>query len=139
MSCVRWLRGGSWRLTGVALLPSGTGDLFPEGKYIYKSNLQALDSFRPLSPVSIPESLAEIRTPLKADVWAEMLRGHPDKEFTKFLLKGIQEGFRIGFDYASHSCKRASGNMASAVQNPEVHGGAVPGQRTSNGEGGWPS
>ena len=36
------------------------------------------------------------------------------------MVNGIREGFRIGFDYSTHSCKRARKNMSSALNHPEV-------------------
>ena len=38
----------------------------------------------------------------------------PDKEFVQFLVNGIREGFRIGYNYSGHSCKSSSRNMVSA-------------------------
>ena len=35
----------------------------------------------------------------------------------RYLLEGIQRGFRIGFDYTSMSLKSAKVNMQSAMQN----------------------
>jgi hypothetical protein len=62
-----------------------------------------------------------ITTPLKADEWAEALEGHPDRRFRDYILQGISQGFRIGFDHqtgsAPRSCRR---NMRSAYEHPEV-------------------
>lgn len=33
---------------------------------------------------------------------------------------GIRAGFHIGFDYASHACKKVKRNMRSALDHPEV-------------------
>ncbi len=59
-------------------------------------------------------------SPLHWTSWAEGLAKHPDREFADYLVQGIRDGFRIGFDYANHSCKRASRNMSSALERPEV-------------------
>ena len=45
---------------------------------------------------------------------------HPDREFVEYLLQGIREGFRIGFNYQECVCKPAAGNMKSASENPGV-------------------
>lgn len=51
--------------------------------------------------------------------WAASLAGHPDKEFADYVVSGIREGFRIGFNY-SHSCKNAARNMPYAAQQVQV-------------------
>lgn len=48
-----------------------------------------------------------------------MLKDHPDVELAQYLLAGITEGFRIGFDH-THTCVSAKSNLLSAEQNPEV-------------------
>ena len=35
-------------------------------------------------------------------------------------LWGLRDGFRVGFNYASHGCVSAKHNMLSATQHPEV-------------------
>ncbi len=40
----------------------------------------------------------EIVTPLDWKVWEEELEMHPDREWVKFLVKGIKEGFRLGHE-----------------------------------------
>ena len=39
-----------------------------------------------------------MQTPLLWEAWRDELRPHLDRRFVDFLLQGIQEGFRIGFD-----------------------------------------
>ena len=36
-----------------------------------------------------------------------------------YILEGIRNGFRIGFNYSSCTCKSSANNMASAEANPE--------------------
>ena len=70
----------------------------------------------------ITQDLGRIATPLKADKWEEALRSHPDRLFVKYILTGIREGFRIGFDYNSFANKLRpnSKNMRSAYENASV-------------------
>lgn len=68
----------------------------------------------------IPQGMREIRTPLVVSEWERELRGHPDREYAEYILRGIREGFRIGFEYENHAHISASSNMKSASQNPEV-------------------
>jgi hypothetical protein len=47
------------------------------------------------------------------------LHSHPDQEFATFILTGLEQGFRIGFDYRSQ-LSPAKRNMPSATEHPEV-------------------
>ena len=81
-----------------------------------------LREFERLVPAQAPilsARIKEIATPLRWEAWAAGLRNHPDKEFVQFLVNGIREGFRIGYNYSGHSCKSSSRNMVSARQHPE--------------------
>ena len=48
-----------------------------------------------------------------------MLASHPDPQFRDYIVKGIQDSFRVGFNY-NKKCRSASKNMRSALQNPSV-------------------
>jgi len=56
------------------------------------------------------------------DEWEWQLRGHPDRLFVEYLLRGMQDGFRVGFHYGLLSCSFAGANMnmKSASNNPSV-------------------
>ena len=58
--------------------------------------------------------LQKVTTTLVYERWSEQLKLHPDAEFSSYVLKGISQGFRIGFDYTTASCTRTSvrSNMA---------------------------
>ena len=56
---------------------------------------------------------------LNIAAWARELENHPDKEFAQYLLQGISQGFRIGFNYPKE-CQSAKSNMKSATENPLV-------------------
>lgn len=60
---------------------------------------------------------AKITTPLKPEVWEE---GLPDCQCAEYLVRGISERVRLGFDYKNHKCRSARENMQSAVVNPGV-------------------
>ena len=90
------------------------------GKYIYLSNLQLLSRHVPASPMTLPSELSPVNTPLMLRVWQSHLQSHPDKTFCHYLLDGFKHGLRIGYDYANHTCRAASRNMASALENPTV-------------------
>ena len=50
------------------------------------------------------QDIQAIATPLCREAWARELGDHPDKTYAAFIVRGIQNGFRIGFDYSSNSC-----------------------------------
>ena len=64
--------------------------------------------------------LQKISTPSKAKEWERALVGHPDEELVAYVLSGIQEGFRVGFDYSKWKCISAKANLPSAMENKEV-------------------
>jgi len=51
--------------------------------------------------------------------WQEGLRNHPDRLFAEYITRGIQHGFRVGFDY-SFPLRPARHNMPSAAAHPDV-------------------
>ena len=58
-------------------------------------------------------------SPLRVEAWQHYLADHPDAEFAQYLLKGMAEGFRIGFDRAAR-CRSAKRNLRSTREHPEV-------------------
>ena len=95
---------------------------FPEylnGKYRYTSDLLKLDSFLSQTPTPhLPTFLCPIITPLQPSAWADELQSMPDKQLVQYLISGIKNGFRIGFDRSSSSLQSAVTNMPSARINP---------------------
>lgn len=88
--------------------------------YPYTKHLKILDGRRPQTAAKIPDELKLVRTPLVQQEWERCLASHPDRAYCDYLLKGMKEGFRVGFQYDSHTCKRSKANMLSASKNPEV-------------------
>ena len=95
------------------ILPVGWDQL-----YSYTADLLCLDSCRP-QPAPLPSELLVVSTPLVVPAWEAALRGHPDWAFVRYLLDGLTQGFRIGFNRA-HPLRSASANMGSAYLHPEV-------------------
>jgi len=58
--------------------------------------------------------LSAISTPLKVQEWSSLLSNHPDQQFVAYLVKGMSEGFHIGFDH-SRELRSAKKNMKSAT------------------------
>jgi len=46
-------------------------------------------------------------TPMKWRVWSQVLAGHPDPQFRDFIVKGIRDGFRVGFNSTTNAGGRA--------------------------------
>ena len=63
--------------------------------YPYTADLVNLDLCRPARPRVHPLHRL-VCSPLDGRAWAEVLGSHPDKAFVRFVLRGLQEGFRIG-------------------------------------------
>ena len=64
--------------------------------------------------------LQKISTSLRVEEWERELVGHPDEELVGYVLSGIREGFRVGFDYSKHTCVSARANLLSAGENKQV-------------------
>ena len=82
--------------------------------------LVELDSCRKGARVTVPAMLTTYPSPLQWQDWEDCLANHPDRRFAAYITNGIREGFRIGYDYQSNKCKKATGNMRSAADHPEV-------------------
>ena len=75
----------------------------------------------PEVPLSLPPDLQTITSPLILGSWETLLQGHPDKDFVKLILEGIQFGFHIGFNYQHlKELKSRKKNMLSASVHPLV-------------------
>ena len=83
-------------------------------------DLQALDNCRMRQPVRISPAFKGVTSPLHWEVWQEALGLHPDKRYVDYLITGLREGFRIGFNYKNRHCKKCKENMRSAKLQPQV-------------------
>ena len=66
--------------------------------------------------------LGAIVSPLSDCVgrWEEALGGHPDTGFKDYIIEGLKQGFRIGFDYLHQTCVAAKDNLPSVAIHPRV-------------------
>jgi len=84
--------------------------------YVYQRSF-GIGSRRQQSFVVDPH-IAEVWTPLHLDSWRR-LHHHPDRDFSHYILRGIEYAFYISVD-PSVLLTPARSNMQSAKQHPEI-------------------
>lgn len=89
------------------------------GAYEYTSDLLALHTFAGTSTCRLPSHLQVINTPLIFEAWERLLVNHPDLEYVDYILSGIRDGFRIGFN-SSQPLACSKRNMPSAYEHADV-------------------
>ena len=102
----------------------------PQGTWLQEWQRQTAES--PQIP-QVPESACGIHTPLKHPAWLQALSGHPDQALVQYFLRGITEGFRIGYSSAmEHNLKSSKRNLEGAIQHPEVVNDYLENERSLN-------
>ena len=86
--------------------------------YPYTADLLTMDFCRPGNPHGIDE-LIQVTTPLDADIWEAALVPHPDRAYATYVVRGLREGFRIGFQWGA-PLRSARANMPSTRLRPTV-------------------
>lgn len=86
-------------------------------EYSYTSHLLAFDACYSTSLSTSSTKHRQVKTPLILDRWSSELANHPDRSFAQYILDGIANGFRIGFN-RHHPLQRPSNAMLT--QNPAV-------------------
>lgn len=69
------------------------------GSYRYMEDLIRLEGCRLPEPMGLVQSLQASNSPLRWQEWDTGLSTHPDQRFRQYIVNGIREGFRVGFDY----------------------------------------
>ena len=89
------------------------------GRYVYAQDLRAIQSCSHHETFRVPRGIV---SPLSdaLPTWMAMLSSHPDGDFRNYIITGLTEGFRIGFNYSNHFCQSNSSNHPSVANNPEV-------------------
>ena len=85
-------------------------------------DLLALDTCRPTHhsltrPLALP--VFSSPPPLPVSAWRAYLANHPDQTFATYILNGLKDGFRIGFD-RTRPLRSSRRNMKSALENKAV-------------------
>ena len=91
-----------------------------ERQYPYTQQLLSLGKNYPQHTKILPEELYQINSPVRLSVWQEELARHPDQAFAQYIIQGLSQGFRIGYQHKTSSLKPAKYNMLSASQHPDV-------------------
>ena len=73
----------------------------------------------PTPPAACPLRPVSLLTPILVGKLHYELRCYPNPDKATFVLRGLRQGFHLGFNHLI-SLKSASGNMASALPNPQV-------------------
>ena len=83
----------------------------------YMSHLSMMDACKPTGSEA-PDllTIAPVVTPLVQQAWERELAAHPDSLFASYIVNGIREGFRVGFQRI-HSCNSARANMPTPHPN----------------------
>ena len=81
--------------------------------YRYTRDLLALDSHRPPSCNLPSPRFCEVVTPLNSNRWED---APPDRAFATYIIRGIEHGFRVGFQFGTLSCRSSHANTPSASQ-----------------------
>ena len=94
-------KGLRFKKLGLLISFAGGRELYP-----YTSHLLTLESRRPTArEMVVPEQWRSVRTPLQPGEWGKCLARHPDEEYQAYLMRGMQEGFRVGFKYGKNQCQ----------------------------------
>ena len=75
-----------------------------EGRILSSSvtrDLLCLERCTPVTSQSVNPLVTSVKTPLHFRAWERALAQHPDGEFAGYVLRGIAEGFWIGYSGAS--------------------------------------
>ncbi len=68
----------------------------------------------------LPAEARLVRTPLRAAAWQRMLADHLDRQLVEWMVRGIQQGFRIDYQHDSRDLRKSKQHLSSVQQQPEV-------------------
>ena len=68
----------------------------------------------------LPPTMRATVTPLHWREWQASLRNHPDEFVVNFVLTGIKEGFRLGYEYSVQQPRISRRNMPSPTKTRTV-------------------
>ena len=83
-------------------------------------DLWLLEGCRRGGKFTIPAGLSASSSRLDWKVWQDLLSLYPDRLLADYVVQGLRDGFRVGFDYQRARTKKVMANMRSALEHPEV-------------------
>ena len=83
-----------------------------KGFYRYTDHLISLNSFPGSHDHLVSYLSLTAHSPLNLPQWQQELCFHPDKRYVRYILQGIEEGFRIGFNN-SQVLQSTSSNLST--------------------------
>lgn len=88
------------------------------GVYTYMNTLRQLDH----PPATIPPlpRWAQCSTPIRVPALASLLSSHPDLDFVTYVLRGLSDGFHVGFDERMVRLRPSRRNHPSSLANRTV-------------------
>ena len=91
-----------------------TQGMVDKGSYLYTDHLISLNSFSSNSRCHLVSHLSlSAYSPLIISQWQQELSDHPDRRYSEYILQGISDGFRIGFN-DFHLLQSASSNLPTS-------------------------
>ena len=90
-----------------------------QGHYFYMEDLLSMEINSSKAIYKLPARTMALNSPLQTTEWKSQLSTFSDPRFYHFILRGLSNGFRIGFN-GSQACQPAKRNMRSAYEHPEV-------------------
>ena len=93
-----------------------------DGRYKYLEHLKSLEQGegRHASSRTVDSRISSVNCfPLNVATWCKHLNHHPDRDFTDYILNGIQNGFRLGINPEA-TYTSVSRNMRSATIHQDV-------------------
>ena len=69
-----------------------------------------------------------VHTPLQTKAWQLVLADHPDRQLVEWMVRGIRQGFRVGFQCDPRTLRQAGQNLTSLRQHPDLVQGDCRGQ-----------
>ena len=76
--------------------------------------------FRADQQIQVPSLGCDVKTPLDVFAWSHCLSDYSTDPLMQFFIKGISEGFRIGFTYQGTNGRSVRTNLRSALEHPQI-------------------
>ena len=90
-----------------------------------------LQSFMPLPGPQIPGPLLGGSSPLRTEAFKAVLKDHPDRQYRDYIVIGLAEGFRVGFD-RRQPLRSATRNLPSVSEHDSVVSAYIDAELSAN-------